>query len=123
MGSYKELKVYTRSYEVAKRIYLRAQQFPADERYGLTSQVKRAATSIPLNIAEGYGKGAGENELIRFLRMAKGSVSEMEVLLDFCGDFAHISEEEHEEYKRQYEEIGKMLSGLIESIGKRKTNS
>ena len=116
MSSYKDLKVYEKSYGAAKRIYELTQSLPKEERYGLTDQMRRAATSIPLNIAEGYGKREGEKELSRYLRMARGSVAEVEVLLDFVKDFGYISEEEHKTEKAIYEEIGKMLNGLIKSI-------
>ena len=116
MKSYKDLKVYLLSYEKAKEMYNVASKLPKDEMYGLTSQVKRAATSIPLNIAEGYGKGTGGKELQRFLQMARGSCTEMNVLLDFLKDFKYIEENLHENHTKDYEEIGKMLTGLIKSI-------
>ena len=78
---YKDLKVYERSYRLAVSIYRYAKTMPEEERYGLTSQLKRAATSIPLNIAEGYGKGDSKLEVKRYLKMAKGSCNEMEVLI------------------------------------------
>ena len=116
MGNYKGLNVYVKSYEVAKEMYLLAGSFPREEQFGLISQIKRAATSIPLNIAEGYGKSAGKPELLRFLKMAKGSVAEMEVLLDFAHDFGYMSGEVYSQKKRQYEEIGKMLSSLVAKL-------
>ena len=117
MESYKGLKVYQKSYELAKEMYMKvASKMPKEEQYGLASQVKRASTSIPLNIAEGYGKWCGEKELIRFLMMARGSCCEMEVLLSFSKDFGYISEEEYARYSSQYEEIGKMLTGLMKSV-------
>ena len=123
MGSYKELSVYEKSYQAARAIYLLANSFPKDEQFGLISQIKRAATSIPLNIAEGYGKGAGYAEVLRFLKMAKGSVAEMEVLLRFSKDFGYINEIVFEEQNTQYEEIGRMLSGLMRNLQERQTSS
>ena len=84
----------------------------------MTSQIKRAATSIPLNIAEGYGKAAGPKETMRYLQMARGSCCEMTVLLDMLRDFRFIDVNEHEEYDTGYEEVGKMLTGLMKSITK-----
>ena len=116
MQSYKELNVYKKSYIQAREIYKLSQKFPLEERYGLTSQIKRAATSIPLNIAEGYGKVERGKEVVRFLSMARGSSAELEVLLNFSKDFGYILEEEYIEFLKRCEEIGKMLTGLIKSI-------
>ena len=116
MNSYKDLKVYEKSYNPAKELYVEARSFPRDELYGMTSQIKRASTSIPLNIAEGYGKGSVGKELLRFLMMARGSCSEMEVLLDFSKDFEFIEKEKSEQYKERYAEVGRMLTGLIKSV-------
>ena len=119
MGSYKELSVYEKSYQAALRIYLLTNTFPKEEQFGLISQIKRAATSVPLNIAEGYGKGAGYTEVLRFLKMAKGSVAEMEVLLRFSKDFEYLSQTDYERFIAEYEEIGKMLSGLMRNLQER----
>ena len=116
MSSYKDLKVYERSYELAKEMYKLMVKLPREEMFGMISQIKRAATSIPLNIAEGYGKGASGKELVRFLMMARGSCSEMEVLISFCGDFGYFEEIQVREYSLRYQEIGKMLTALIKTI-------
>ena len=110
---YKDLQVYQRSYKLAISLYKFAVTMPKDEQYGLTSQIKRAATSIPLNIAEGYGKNDTKTEVKRFLKMAKGSCNEMKVITDFCKDLGYIGLKAHGELKSSYEEIGKMLHGLI----------
>ena len=92
---------------------------PKEEMYGLTSQIKRAATSIPLNIAEGYGKRDSTNlEVKRFLNMAKGSCSELEVLLDMCKDLDFMNEDAHKKYIAELDEIGAMLYGLMKSLNK-----
>ena len=87
MDSYKELLVYKKSYEQALGVYELTKRFPKDKAYGLTSQMRRASVSIPLNIAEGYGKAEMGKETLRFISMARGSSIEMEVLLDFSKDF------------------------------------
>ena len=107
--SYRDLKVYERSYRAAVSIYRMTSVLPREELYGLTSQMKRAATSIPLNIAEGYGKKESASEFKRFLLMAIGSCDEMRVLLDLCRDLDYISNEDHDAYEKEYDEIGKML--------------
>ena len=110
--SYKDLKVYERSYKAAIEMYIMARKLPKDELYGMTSQIKRAATSIPLNIAEGYGKRESEKEFKRFLLMAIGSCDEMRVLLEMSKDLGFIEEAEYQRSEQEYEEIGKMLNGL-----------
>ena len=116
MSSYKDLKVYERSYELAKEMYMLMKMLPKEETFGLISQIKRAATSIPLNIAEGYGKGVYGKELVRFLTMARGSCAEMEVLISFCGDFGYVEKDKTERLGERYQEIGKMLTALIKTV-------
>ena len=116
MSSYRELKVYERSYRLAIEMYVLMRRLPKEETFGLISQVKRASTSIPLNIAEGYGKGVQGKELVRFLTMARGSCSEMEVLINLCGDLGFIGNDEKVKYEQRYDEVGKMLTGLIKTI-------
>jgi len=110
--SFKDLTVYRRSYEAAISVYRMTSVLPREELYGLTSQLKRAATSIPLNIAEGYGKRENANEFKRFLLMAIGSCDEMKVLVDMCKDLGFIEERVHGKYEQEYDEIGKMLMVL-----------
>ena len=109
----RNLDVYNKSYELALSIYRFSEILPESERYGIISQIKRASLSIPLNIAEGYGKQSSDAEMVRFLQMAKGSCSEMGVLLDFLKDLGILKEEHHKKYHECYEEIEKMLHSLI----------
>ena len=113
MNSFRELKVYQRSYKAAIEMYrVVRKSFPKDEMFGLSSQIKRASTSIPLNIAEGYGKRESSNEMKRFLLMAIGSCDEMRVLIDMSRDLGFIDESIHSVYEKEYDEIGKMLTVL-----------
>ena len=114
MNSYKDLKVYEKSYKAAKAIYLKiASKLPKEEKYGLKSQLQRAALSIPLNIAEGYGKGESKKEMLRYMYMARGSANEVLVLLEFARDIGYIKAEEERKAREVYEEIGRMLTGFI----------
>ncbi len=116
LDSYRELNVYKKAYEQAKRVYELTKKFPKEEAYGMTSQMRRASVGIPLCIAEGYGKQETGKETHRFLSMARGSSVEMDVLLDFSKDFGYISESEYQEAKAAQETIGKMLTGLMKSL-------
>ena len=116
VSGYKELKIYKRSYKAAKAVYEMTENFPKEERYGITNQLKRASLSIPLNIAEGYAKRESQEEFKRFLMMALGSSNEVLVLLDFSKDVGYISKETHSKAFAEYEEIASMLNSFIQSI-------
>ncbi len=110
--NYEDLEVFKKSYNVALELYKRTKDFPREELLGLISQIKRAATSIPLNIAEGYGKRESVKEFKRYLLMSVGSCDEMKVLLNFSCDLGYITRAEYERYRELYNEVGKMLNGL-----------
>jgi four helix bundle protein len=115
--SYDNLEVYRKSYKLAISMYKYVKEnMPKEELYELSSQIRRAATSIPLNIAEGYAKKESQAEFRRYLMMAKGSAAEMKVLTDMCKDMGYMTKEHHQKYRESYEEISKMLSGLIKRI-------
>ena len=113
---YRRLKVYEKSYRAGLAIYELTKSYPDDEKYGITGQMRRASTSIPLNIAEGYAKRSSQEEFKRFLLMAAGSANEMNVLLEYSKDLGYISLERYEKAIKEYDEIGKMLSNLIKKI-------
>ena len=92
------------------------ERFPKDEMYGMTSQIRRAATSIPLNIAEGYAKRESQAEFKRYLMMALGSSDEIQVLLSFAKDLGYIDLETYEKSREVYKEIAKMLNTFSKSI-------
>ena len=113
---YKDLDVYNKSYDLALSIYKFSETLPNDERYGMISQLKRASLSVPMNIAEGYGKQSTSSELIRFLQMAKGSCNEMQVLIELCRDLGYVSSIWHSEMIEGYDEIAKMINGLMKKL-------
>ena len=112
--TFRDLEVYRRSFEASVEMYRLTKGFPRDELYGLISQIKRASTSIPLNVAEGYGKRNNPDEFKRFLLMAIGSCNEMRVLLELSARLGFIDEEIRQRYEKEYDEIGKMLTALRE---------
>ena len=116
MGGYRDLQVYERSYAAARAIYKMTETFPKEEIYGITNQMRRAAISVPMNIAEGYAKRESQAEFKRFLMMAIGSANEMNVLIDFAKDFEYIEKDVHEKAWTEYEEIGKMLNSFIKKV-------
>ena len=110
---YKQLEVYQKSYELALSIYRYTESLPKEEVYGITSQIRRASLSIPLNIAEGYGKQAGETEFKRYVSIAKGSCNEVMVIIEFLRDLRLMEKKDSELYLKKYEEVEKMLYGLM----------
>ena len=118
---YRKLAVYEKSYKAVLDIYQMSEKFPERERYAMGDQIRRAAMSIPMNIAEGYGKQESAAEFRRYLRMSMGSANEVRVLPDFAKDLGYAKEGVCREMQRRYEEIGKMLNGLIKAV-KKETN-
>ena len=113
---YRKLEVYEKSYRSAVEIYRMTADFPKEERYGITDQMRRASVSIALNVAEGYARRESQEELKRFLRMAVGSAAEMQVLIEFAKEFGYVSEERYSEAREAYEAIGKMLNAFIRKL-------
>ena len=113
--SYKDLEVYKKSYQSALGIHRMTLEFPKHEMYELGSQLRRAATSIPLNIAEGYGRKTAVAEFKHFLRNALGSASEVKVLLEMIKDLGYMEAKEFEEVYETYDHLARQLYRLIES--------
>jgi four helix bundle protein len=90
MHNFRELRVWKEGIEIAKQVYLLSAIFPKDEKFGLTSQIRRAAVSIPSNIAEGAGRGSNK-EFAHFLNIALGSAYELETQLILTQEFGFIS--------------------------------
>jgi len=117
--SYRDLEVWKRSMRLAKRIYEVTQKFPTEERFGLTNQLRRAAVSVPSNVAEGHAR-FGSGEFIRFLSIAMGSVAEIETQILLSHDLGYVREALADELLAELDVIGKMLRGLAKSIERRR---
>ena len=104
MKNFRDLKVWHKSHQLTLEIYKATASFPKEERYGLTSQMRRASTSIPANIAEGCGRN-GDTELARFLQIAMGSASELEYHLILARDLDLLPSPNYEQLERQTLEI------------------
>ena len=113
--SYRDLEVYRRSYELALRVHKLSLAFPSFERFELGRQLREATKSIPANIAEGYGRKTSPADFKRFLVMSLGSCDEVRVWLEFCKDLVYVSEAECKELVDQYDQVGKMLTGLLKA--------
>lgn len=111
MHNFKELIVWQKSRELVKDIYILTEKFPNDEKFGLTSQIKRAAVSIASNIAEGSGRGS-DKECVRFLDMANGSAFELETQLYLAFDLSFIDEDLLNKILEQVTEVQKLIYGF-----------
>src|SRR6266404_5178466 len=115
--SYRELVAWQKARELAREIYRATDDFPAKELYGLTSQMRRAAVSIPSNIAEGQGRNT-RGEFHQFLGHARGSLLELETQLQLAADLGFLSADRLQELNVQCAEVLRVLNGLLESMRK-----
>ncbi len=112
MSPYKNLRVWNESMELAKMVYLLTASFPREELYGLSSQMRRCAVSIPSNIAEGYGRGTNA-ELIHFLYISLGPSNELDTQLELSKRFSYVSDEDYNALDALNKSVNKMIRSLI----------
>jgi four helix bundle protein len=112
---FKELKVWAKAHQLTLHVYTVTRDFPRQEVYGLTSQMRRAAVSIAANIAEGCGRRS-DGELTRFLQIARGSASELEYHLLLAKDLGFLAEQEHTRIEATLVEVQRMLTGLVQRV-------
>jgi four helix bundle protein len=115
MQDYRSLKVWEKSHRLVLNVYKATASFPREELFGLVSQLRRAAVSIPTNIAEGSGRGS-KADFSRFLQISFGSACELEYEFMLSKDLGYISENSFQEIVPLIEEVKKMLGGLLKSI-------
>ncbi|MBX2851802.1 MAG: four helix bundle protein [Phycisphaeraceae bacterium] len=115
INSYRDLHVWQRAVELVEEIYKLSTLFPSDERFGLTSQIRRAAVSVPSNIAEGYGRRR-RAQYSHHLDIANGSLKEVETQLIIGGRLGFIDKDHAHSAWSLLQDTGKMLTGLIRSL-------
>ena len=121
LKNYKELQVWQKSYKLCLEIYSITKGFPKDEQYGLTSQIRRAAVSLPSNIAEGYGRKTTPDYL-RSLYIAYGSYCELETQTLLSGDLGYIKDNDIKELLEKIGDVERMLKALIRALENKHSN-
>lgn len=113
--AYTDLIAWQKAITLVKEIYAASKSFPKEEIYGLTSQLRRAAVSIPSNIAEGQGRGS-KNEFIHFLGNAKGSLFELQTQVHIAKELGYVDQKRAKHLIEISDEIGRIINGLLNSL-------
>ncbi|MBI1357803.1 MAG: four helix bundle protein [Acidobacteria bacterium] len=114
--SFRDSEAWQASHELTLRIYGVTRQFPREELFGLTSQLRRAASSIAANLAEGYGRHS-KSELRRFCRIANGSLHETSYFLLLATDLGYLEEATMDDLTQMTRRVGQLLGGIERSLG------
>jgi four helix bundle protein len=117
VSSYRQLKVWSLGIELAVEAYKLTNCFPKHERFGLASQIQRAATAIPANIAEGQGRFS-TREFLRYIAIAYGSLAELETHVEVATRIGYLTHEQERTLGARAQEIGRLLNGLARSLRK-----
>lgn len=120
--TYRDLEVWQKSMDAVVEIYRLTRCFPAEEQFGLTGQIRRAAVSIAANIAEGHGR-LHRGEFLRQLSFARGSLTEVETHLQIAVRLDYLKREQAREVWPLLQELGRLLNGLIRSLGSNQHSS
>jgi len=115
MKDFRQLKVWEKAHQVALAIYKTTKEFPKEELYGLTSQIRRASMSIPTNISEGCGRNT-DAEFARFLQIAIGSAGETEYQLLLSHDLGFLNKEQYDKLNIEVTEVKRMLASLLRTL-------
>ncbi|MBC5783332.1 four helix bundle protein [Ramlibacter sp. USB13] len=113
--SYKDLAVWQKAMELTSSVYRMTAELPSDERFGLISQARRAAVSVPANIAEGHRRSSTKDYL-RFLSIAAGSLAELETLIELASRLYRIQSTHLDELVGSADEVGRMLRGIQQKL-------
>ena len=115
MKGFRDLKVWEKAHQLVKGLYQATGHFPTEEKFGLTAQMRRAAVSIPANIAEGCGRGS-DRDMARFLQMSMGSASELEYELLLAHELGLLDSQSLQELAERTTEVKRMLASLIRRL-------
>ena len=113
LRGHRDLKVYQLAYKLAMEVFNLSKSFPRDEIYSLTDQIRRSSRSVAANLAEGFRKRRYPNMLVSKLTDCDGEATETQVWLDFALDCGYMSKDNRDRLTTGYEEVGKMLSGMM----------
>jgi len=113
LQGHRDLKVYQLAYKLAMEIFHLSKSFPREEIYSLTDQIRRSSRSVAANIAEGFRKRRYPNHFVSKLTDSDAEATETQVWIDFSFDCGYLSKENHDRLTAGYEEVGRMLSGMI----------
>lgn len=113
MQGFRDLKVYQLAYRLAMDIFHLSKNFPPEEKYSLTDQIRRSSRSVPANIAEGFRKRQYPKAFLNKLSDADGEASETQVWLNFSLDSHYINVEDYKRLNDGYSEVGRMLGGMM----------
>ena len=113
LDGFKDLKVYQLAFKLAMEIFELSKSFPQEERFSLTDQVRRSSRSVAANIAEGYRKKQYPKMFVSKMADADGEATETQVWIDFANQCGYLSSEQKTKLQSGYEEIGRMLGGMI----------
>ncbi len=114
MRDFRNLQIWQRSHQLTLEVYKQTENLPKAERYGLVSQIRRSAASVPANIAEGCGRSEGD--FGRFLQIAMGSATELEYHLILASDLNHIQEDEAEVLIEELQQIKRMIVTYMKKV-------
>ena len=114
-SDYRDLKVWQKAIDLTSEIYKLVKLLPNEERYALSDQIRRAAVSVPSNIAEGRGRGTNK-EFVRFLLMSRGSLWEVSTQLEICERLNYLSQEDTSNAWQMITEISKMINALASTF-------
>lgn len=115
MKTFREINVWQKAMDCVTTLYQQTQKFPKDELFGLTSQMRRCAVSVPSNIAEGFGRNSSI-EFKRFLKISMGSLFELQTQVEIAKNLKYIDESQFDSFYKDLREIERMLSSFISSI-------
>lgn len=113
LREHRDLRVYQLAYRLAMEIFQESKAFPKDERYSLSDQIRRSSRSVAANIAEGFRKRQYPNMFVSKLADSDAEATETQVWLDFAHDCGYLTRERYEQLTQGYEEIGRMLSSMM----------
>jgi four helix bundle protein len=113
--TFKELRMWQKGIEIVKEAYELTKSFPREELYGLSSQIRRSAVSIPSNIAEGF-KRAHDKELKQFLHISLGSTAELETQMIISKELGFINEGDLKNFSEKLDHVGRMISAYLSSM-------